>query len=625
MANSSATQLNPAIQPFFPSQPPSSDSETDGSQRLVGSPVSMEQYIGQSSDEEHRQSPHPGVIGPRGDAGKRHAAPTTGLTQHTAFQDYKIGAQGAQDALRSDTESSNRSNSPGGWNVVTAPSISTSFFSDGTPRIKDLDDMCGFSGSNQNGGRGGPGTARNSVGALEFRGSSQLANAFLQAPNRNNSQSHAPVGFGRASFRNSGTDQSLPSPVDSKENSIASSVDRSSDSHDEISPLNQNASVAFALLGRNPHLPPSSMSSVSSRSFSHSHEPNPSTTRGSTPFSQPYDEHILSGAGGILGGTLPNGNKIPFQTPNAGTGVTTDRNSLSRASSRSMSMNSNNQVYDRPPSSFDVPQHGPFDTFDTQAKASPFINDLLDRLLRCEYSTKEIQRELGDVTRKLNWLIERSNSAGQSSQASAGTLDDVRTLTQRVNTLTTSVGQLLALQTQAHMQNISNTASAAGMSGIMSNGSGNSISALNAIPPNALPAINGAGNAGGVGNHGGFLGSTASPLNNAHTTVDHHSAGGGSASSMHVLPNRPDLGLGNPPNQRTGSIRGANGGTGPLGGPIQRTWSVGNAEMMPRRDSDAGPLGGGPGIHGMNALIRDKRKMSLNISRRESTASVSAS
>jgi len=65
-------------------------------------------------------------------------------------------------------------------------------------------------------------------------------------------------------------------------------------------------------------------------------------------------------------------------------------------------MNSNNQVYDRPPLSFDVFHHGPSDGFDTQAKASPFINDLLNRLLRCKYSTKEIQRELGDVTRKLN-------------------------------------------------------------------------------------------------------------------------------------------------------------------------------------------------------------------------------
>lgn len=604
----------------------------------------MEQPTSQSSDEERRRSLHPGVISSLSDNGLRYAAPTTGYMQHPAFQDYKIGAPSAQDALKSDTESSNRSNSPGAWNVATAPSISPSFFNDGTPRVKELDDVRGFSGSVQVDDRSSPGTSRNLVGALqsqiEFRGASQLANAFLQAPNRHNSLSHTPIGFGRASFRGSGTDQSfLPSPIDSKENSIASSVDRSSDGHGDVSPLNQSAPVAFAPPARNFSLPPSSMSSASSRSFPRSHEQNTSATRGTTPLSQPYDEHVLTGAGSILGGNVPNGNKLPFlQTPNVGSGVTTDRNSLSRASSRSMSMNSNNQVYDRPPSSFDVLQHGPLDSFDAQAKASPFVNDLLDRLLRCEYSTKEIQRELGDVTRKLNWLIERSNSAGQSPQASVGPVDDVRALTQRVNTLTTSVGQLLALQTQAHMQNINGAASAAGAGGFTLNGSSNPVSALSAILPNAFPGINGnsiQSNGSSVGNNGGLgiVGPTASAtlhnLNNAHANT--HGVSGGSVPSssnpMHVLPNRPDLGLGLgiPPNQRTGSIRGGTSGTGPLGAPIQRTWSVGNAEMMPRRESDASILSGGPGANGMNALIRDKRKMSLNIARRESTASVSAS
>jgi len=92
--------------------------------------------------------------------------------------------------------------------------------------------------------------------------------------------------------------------------------------------------------------------------FSHGHEQNPPTTRGTVPFSQPYDEHILSGAGGVLGGNLPNGNKISFQASSVGSGITTDRKSLSRASSSSVSMNSNNQVYDCPPSCFYVFQHG---------------------------------------------------------------------------------------------------------------------------------------------------------------------------------------------------------------------------------------------------------------------------
>jgi hypothetical protein len=524
-----------------------------------------------------------------------------GLVHHTTFQDYKIGAPSAQDALKSDTESSNRSNSPGGWNVASAPSISSSFFNDGTPRIKDLDDVRGFSVDIQDDDRSSPGATRNSVGALqgriEFRGAPQLANAFLQAPNRNNSLS---VGFGRASFRNNGTDQSfLPSPIDSKENSIASSVDRSSDGHDEISPLNQNTSVAFASLGRNFSLPPSSISSASPRSFSHSHEQNPSTTRGTTPFSQPYDEHVLSGAGGILGGTLPNGNKVSFQASNIGSGVTTDRNSLSRASSRSMSMNSNNQVYDRPPSSFDVFQHGPSDGFDAQAKASPFINDLLDRLLRCEYSTKEIQRELGDVTRKLNWLIERSNTAGQSPQTPAGTADDVRTLTQRVNTLTTSVGQLLALQTQAHMQNINGASSIAGV-GVIPNGSNNPITALNAILSNPLPAINGSGmqsNVSATGNGGGLgvLGSTASAalnnLNNTHATINHHGAGGSAPSSNSTAcsSQSPRCRSWHSPQPADRFYPWHQWWHGPSW-PNSEDVVIGNVEMMPRRDSDASVL-----------------------------------
>jgi len=86
-------------------------------------------------------------------------------------------------------------------------------------------------------------------------------------------------------------------------------------------------------------------------------------------------------------------------------------------------------------------------------------------------------------------LIERSNTAGQSPQTPAGTADE---LTQRVNTLTTSVGQLLALQTLAHMQNANGTSSAAGV-GVIPNRSNNPIAVLNAVASNSLPAINGSG------------------------------------------------------------------------------------------------------------------------------------
>lgn len=60
-------------------------------------------------------------------------------------------------------------------------------------------------------------------------------------------------------------------------------------------------------------------------------------------------------------GTLPNGNNVSFPASNVGSCITTGCNSLSRASLRSTSMDSNNQVYNRPPSSFDVFQGGPSD------------------------------------------------------------------------------------------------------------------------------------------------------------------------------------------------------------------------------------------------------------------------
>lgn len=59
-------------------------------------------------------------------------------------------------------------------------------------------------------------------------------------------------------------------------------------------------------------------------------------------------------------GICPTATMYPSQS-NVGSCVTTGCNSLSRASSRSTSMDSNNQVYNRPPSSFDVFQGGPSD------------------------------------------------------------------------------------------------------------------------------------------------------------------------------------------------------------------------------------------------------------------------
>jgi translation initiation factor 4A len=124
--------------------------------------------------------------------------------------------------------------------------------------------------------------------------------------------------------------------------------------------------------------------------------------------------------------------------------------------------------------------------FDAQLKTSPFMHDLVDRLVHCEYSTRDIQRDLNDIQRKVNLLLERAlttntqqpgqpefkdpfattngNTLGPSlsqprpsigniaPNQHAPLIEDMPTITQRLNALTTSVGQLLALQTQQMQQ-----------------------------------------------------------------------------------------------------------------------------------------------------------------------------
>lgn len=117
-------------------------------------------------------------------------------------------------------------------------------------------------------------------------------------------------------------------------------------------------------------------------------------------------------------------------------------------------------------------------SFEAQLKASPLMHDILDRLVRCEYSTREIQRDLGDMHRKVNLLVERSLGATSQPEFKdpfAPTLngssfspslngprpsianiapnqvtasDDMASMSRRLDTLTSSLGQLLALQTQ---------------------------------------------------------------------------------------------------------------------------------------------------------------------------------
>ncbi|KAH7908504.1 hypothetical protein BJ138DRAFT_1157536 [Hygrophoropsis aurantiaca] len=264
--------------------------------------------------------------------------------------------------------------------------------------------------------------------------------------------------------------------------------------------------------------------------------------------------------------------------------------------SRSSSFNTNGPFTSSSPvSSLDSGSHfAPSNDFlhslEAQLKASPLIHDILDRLVRCEYSTREIQRDLSDVNRKVTILVERTinNTATPASQpefkdpfAPSASLngpgpasmfngsrasfsaiapnqsppsDDITQISQRLNTLTTSVGQLLALQTQQHIQNAT--------------------SAIGSIVGRTTPqvpelAVN-QGIPSGMQSNPALLG--------------------------HGLPNRPDL---------RPSPRAPN--------PPMRTWSAGTLDL-PMRPDNVGSIGRSPDP------ARDKRRsVTGGLMRRESS------
>lgn len=116
----------------------------------------------------------------------------------------------------------------------------------------------------------------------------------------------------------------------------------------------------------------------------------------------------------------------------------------------------------------------PIQNLEAQLRASPLIQDILDRIIRCEYVSREIQQDMSDLNRKVNILIERvvsssqpefkdpfsPNSASLQPRPSLGNIapnqaasgDDISSISDRLSTLTSSVGQLLALQTQQMQQ-----------------------------------------------------------------------------------------------------------------------------------------------------------------------------
>jgi hypothetical protein len=94
-------------------------------------------------------------------------------------------------------------------------------------------------------------------------------------------------------------------------------------------------------------------------------------------------------------------------------------------------------------------------SFDAHAKASPFLNDILDRLIRCEYTNRDIHRELQTLTKSVAFLVERAGDHSNGIPIINQPRDDeVKQLGQRVSALTSSVSQLMAMQTQTHLQNM---------------------------------------------------------------------------------------------------------------------------------------------------------------------------
>ena len=222
-------------------------------------------------------------------------------------------------------------------------------------------------------------------------------------------------------------------------------------------------------------------------------------------------------------------------------------------------------------------------SFEAQLRASPVINDILERLARCEISTREIHRNLNDVHRKVDILLDRSTgftsqpefkdpfapsnspsslsgpASGMARLSISGNLapnqqpsDDIIQISQRLNTLTSSVGQLLALQTQQHMQSVGPT---------LGGGQIAAIGSSQEIPPNQLltPPLPLSGNV----------------LN-------------------HTLPSRPEIRTSRTPN------------------PPMRTWSAGSLDLPVRPSENLSVL------RGSDALLRDKRRSVAGLVRRDS-------
>ncbi|KAF7977652.1 hypothetical protein HWV62_3078 [Athelia sp. TMB] len=348
-------------------------------------------------------------------------------------------------------------------------------------------------------------------------------------------------------------------------------------------------------------------------------QPSPSPSRASPAFRQVDADRAypviesgrreLSTMGSLE--TLPEDTPPPVSSHNGVTGSPFFQNSVPQAlrerhstppvtanngSSRSSSFNTNvfnttGGFTSSSPVSSTGSQFAPSsdNSLEAQLKALPLIHDILDRLVRCEYSTREIQRDLGDVHRKVNLLVERSlhgsgmnsnnlkpefkdpfspaaNSFSPAMNGPRGSFsgvapnqpapsDDIGQISQRLNTLTTSVGQLLALQTQQHIQ-----AANAGLSnGPMMM---NSNLSQQDLAPNQLVS------------------------SSAQNNMQNNASLG--------LPNRPDIRGSLQPRAPNPPMRTWSAGTLDLPMRPSETGSLGRANGMDKRRSVVGGLSGGP-------------------------------
>jgi translation initiation factor 4A len=210
-------------------------------------------------------------------------------------------------------------------------------------------------------------------------------------------------------------------------------------------------------------------------------------------------------------------------------------------------------------------------SIDAQIKNSPFLHDILDRVIRTEYAQRDLSREIGALSNKINLLVERLELGDSRRSFSAsprpggmmggnfpgsppgGPLHHNPTgdgdISKRLDALTSSVQQILMIQQQNHVNSTN--------APFRDNGS---------ISPS-------------VGPGGGF--DQIPPMMNI---------GGG--PGMMGPPNRPQVRNPAPP---------------------MRTWSAGSLDLPMRQDN--------PHLARPDALINQKRRSVVgNLTRRDSSA-----